>query len=93
MIPKYLKHSTNIILVAKCSAERVTHMGDERYIQTFGGEMRQMRRVGRSIRSLEDNIKIDLADISWEGMHCSKPFEDRGTYRAAVNTVMNIRIP
>jgi hypothetical protein len=45
------------------------------------------------MRRLEDNIKMDLADISWDGTHCSNPFEDRGTYRAAVNTVMNKKVP
>jgi len=85
--------SPNISLVVKCDAERVTHMRDARYIQAFGGEMRQMKRVGRPIRSLEDNIEMFLADISWEGTHCSNLFEDKDTCRAAVNTVMNIRVP
>ena len=52
-----------------------------------------MKRVWRPMRRVEDNTKMDLTDVSWEGMHCSNPFEDRGTYRAAVNTVMNIRVP
>ena len=34
-----------------------------RDIQAFGGEMRQMKRVGRPMRMLEDNIKMDLADV------------------------------
>jgi hypothetical protein len=85
--------SPNISLVVKCGAERVARVGDERYIQAYGGEMQQMNRVGRPMRKLEDNIKRDLADISWDGMHCSNPFEDRGTYRVAVNTVMNIWVP
>jgi len=32
-------------------------------MQAFSGEMRQVKRVGRPIRRLRDNIKMYLADV------------------------------
>jgi hypothetical protein len=41
----------------------------------------------------EDNIKMDLREIGWGGMDWSDLAQDRGQWRAFVNTVMNIRVP
>jgi hypothetical protein len=40
-----------------------------------------------------DNIKIDLREIGWDGMDCIDLAQDRGQWRAIVNTVMNLRLP
>jgi hypothetical protein len=42
---------------------------------------------------LEDNIKMDLREIRWGGMHSIHLSQDRDQWRALVNTVMNLLIP
>jgi hypothetical protein len=37
-----------------------------------------------------DNIKIDVREIGWDGMHSIDLVQDRDQWRALVNTVMNL---
>jgi hypothetical protein len=45
--------------------------------------------LGRPRRSWEDNIKMDLKEIGYEGMDWIEPAQDRDRWRALVNAVMN----
>jgi hypothetical protein len=38
-----------------------------------------------------DNIKMDLREIGWDGVHWVDLAQDRDHWRALVNTVMNLR--
>jgi hypothetical protein len=40
-----------------------------------------------------DNIKINLRDRGWDGVDWIELAQDRGQWRALVNTVMNLRVP
>jgi hypothetical protein len=40
-----------------------------------------------------DNIKTDLRDIDWEGVHWIDLAQDRDQWRALMNTVMSFRVP
>jgi hypothetical protein len=40
-----------------------------------------------------DNIKIDLREMGWGGMDWIDLAQERETWRALVNTVMNLRVP
>jgi hypothetical protein len=40
-----------------------------------------------------DNIKIDVRQIGWDGVDWVDLAQDRGQWRAFVNTVMNLRVP
>jgi hypothetical protein len=40
-----------------------------------------------------DNIKIDLGEIGWDGVNGIVLAQDRGQWRALVNTVMNLGVP
>jgi hypothetical protein len=51
------------------------------------------RSLGRFRRSWEDNIRIDLKEIDWEGVDWMHPAQDRYQWRAVVNAVMNLRVP
>ena len=51
------------------------------------------RPFGRSKRSWEDNIKMDLQEVECEGMDWIELAQDRGRWRALVNVVMNLRVP
>jgi hypothetical protein len=44
-------------------------------------------------RRWEDNIRMDLREIGWEGMNWMHLAQDREQWRAVVNTVMNLRVP
>jgi hypothetical protein len=40
-----------------------------------------------------DNIKMNLRGIEWDGVDRIDLAEDRDSWRALVNTVMNLRVP
>jgi hypothetical protein len=40
-----------------------------------------------------DNIKIDIREIGWENVDWIDLAQDRGQWRALVNTVMNLWLP
>jgi hypothetical protein len=49
--------------------------------------------LGRPRRRLVDNIKMDLREIGWDGVDWIDMAQDRGQWRALVNTVLNLRVP
>jgi hypothetical protein len=51
------------------------------------------RPLGRPRRRYEDNIRMDLREIGWEGVDWIHLAQDRNQCQALVNTVMNLRIP
>jgi hypothetical protein len=58
------------------------------------GEPEGNRLLGRSRYRLADNIKTDLREIGWDGMHWINLAQDRNQWWwALVNTVMNLRVP
>jgi hypothetical protein len=51
------------------------------------------RPLGRPRRRWENNIKIDLREVGWEGIDWIDLAQDRNRWRAVVNTVMKFRVP
>jgi hypothetical protein len=51
------------------------------------------RPLGRKRRRWVDTIKMDLREIGWDVMDWIDVGQDRGQWRALVNTVMNLRVP
>jgi hypothetical protein len=51
------------------------------------------RPLGRPRRRWVDNIKMDLREITWDGGDWINLAQDRDQWRAAVNTVMDLRGP
>jgi hypothetical protein len=51
------------------------------------------RPLWRPRRRWEDNTKIDLQEVGWEGIDWIELAQDRDRWRALVNAVMNLRVP
>jgi hypothetical protein len=57
------------------------------------GKPESNRLLGRTRRRWEDNIKVDLWRIGFQGVDWTRLAQDRYRRRALVNTVMNLRVP
>jgi len=49
--------------------------------------------LGRPGSRWEDNIRMDLAEVRWEGVEWMRLAQDGDQWRAVVNTVMNLGVP
>jgi hypothetical protein len=75
-------------------AEHVARMGENMnacriLVRNAEGE----RPLGRQRHRWVDNIKMHLIEIGWNGVHWIDMAQDRGQWRAFVNTVLNLRVP
>jgi hypothetical protein len=66
-------------------AGHVARMGETRNAYRILGERTKRRWV--------DNIKMNLREIGWDGIHWIELAQDRDQWRALVNAVMNLRVP
>jgi len=51
------------------------------------------RLLGRTRCRWEDNIKMDLQEVGYEGMDWIELAQDRDRWRGLMNAVMNLRVP
>jgi hypothetical protein len=51
------------------------------------------RPLLRPRRRWEDNIRMDLQEMGWEGVDWIDMAQDRDRWRALVKEVMNLRVP
>jgi hypothetical protein len=57
-------------------------------------EKPEMKRpLGRLRRRLEENIKLDIREIGWEGVDWIQLAQDRDRWQALVNKARNLRVP
>jgi hypothetical protein len=57
------------------------------------GKPEGKRPLGRPRSRWEDNIKMDLQELEYGGVDWIVLAQDRGSWRALVNAVMNLRVP
>jgi hypothetical protein len=68
----------------------VALMRDEKCIQLLVGKSDGKRPFGEPRHRWEDNIRMDLREIVWNGVDWMHLAQDRVQRRAGVNTVMNL---
>jgi hypothetical protein len=74
--------------------KNVARTGDKRSAyRVLVGRPDGMRPLGRSRRSWEDDIKMDLQEMGWGSMEWFDLAQDRYRWRALVNAVMSLRVP
>ena len=93
-----LYSSPNIVLVIKTRrmrwAGQVERMGKRRCAyRVLVGKPEGKKPMVRPKRRWEDNIKMDLQEEGCGGMDWMELAQDRDSWRAFVNAVMNLRVP
>jgi hypothetical protein len=59
----------------------------------FIGKRQGKRPLGRPRSRWEDNIRMDLREITWEGVDWMHLAQDRDQWWSLVNTLMNLWVP
>jgi hypothetical protein len=87
--------SPNIVSAIKSRlAVHVTCIADRKGSYRVSGRKPEgLRPIGGRRRRWEDNIKMDLQEVGWEGMDCIHLAWYRDRWRTLVNAVMNLRVP
>jgi hypothetical protein len=81
--PQNLYSSPSKIIAIKSSMRLARH------VACMGVNPEGKRTLRRPKGVLEDNIKMDLGEIGWDGMDYTDLAHDRDQWRALVNTVTN----
>jgi hypothetical protein len=69
-------------------------MGEKRNAyRLFVRKPERKRPLRRQRRRWEDNIRMDLEEIEWGDVDWIRLAQDRSTWRALVNAVMNLPVP
>jgi hypothetical protein len=73
---------------------QVARMGEGRNVYgVLLGTSERKRPLGRARRRWEDNIKMDLQEVGCRCVDWIRLAQDRDSWRALVNAVMNLRVP
>jgi len=70
-----------------------THGNGEKCIQNFGWKTWREETAWKTKHRWEDNIRMDLRGIGWEGVGGMTLALNRDQWQALVNTVVNLQVP
>ena len=74
-------------------AEHVARMGESRRVyRVLVGAYEGKRPLGKPRRRWEDNIKMDLQEVGCVGMDWIDLAQNKDSWWALVNAVMNLRV-
>jgi len=90
--------SPNTVRVIKSRRMRgvghVARMGERRGVyRVLVGKTEGKRLLGRPRHRWEDHIKMNIQELGCRGMEWIELAQDRDSWRALVNAVMNLRVP
>jgi len=93
-----LYYSPNIVRVIKSRrlrwADRVARMGERRGVyMVLVGKSERKKPFGAPRHRWEDNINMDLQEVECWRMDRINLAQDRDTWQALVNAVINLRVP
>jgi hypothetical protein len=93
-----LYSSPSIIRIIKAErirwAGHVARMGEKRNAyRLLVGKPKGRRPLERPRRRWLDNIRMDLVEVGWGYVDWIGLAENRGRWRALVNSVLNLRVP
>jgi hypothetical protein len=92
-----LYSSPSIIRIIKLRmrwAWHVARIGDKRNAyRLLVGKPKGKRPLGRPRRRCADNIRMVLVEVGWDDLDWIGLAQDRGRWRALVNSVFIIRVP
>jgi hypothetical protein len=75
-------------------AGHVARMGEKRNAyRLLMGKPEGRKPLGRPIRRWLDNIRMGLVEVAWGDVDWIGLAQDRGMWRALVNSVLNLRVP
>jgi hypothetical protein len=75
-------------------AGHVARMGEKRNAyRSLVGKPEGKRPLGRPRSRWVDNIRMDLGEVGWGDVDWIGLAKDRNRWRAAVNSVLNLRVP
>jgi hypothetical protein len=57
------------------------------------GNSERKRPLGRPRRRWVDNIRMDIGEVGWGDVDWIGLAQDRNSWRAIVNSVLNLRVP
>jgi hypothetical protein len=66
---------------------------EEECVYVIGGKARGKKTLGRPGRRWVDNIRMDLGELGWGDVDWIGLAQDRNSWRALVNSVLNLRVP
>jgi hypothetical protein len=68
-------------------------LGEDRNVyKVLIGKPEGKKPLGRPRRRWEDGIRMDLREIVWGSVDWIQLVQDKGRWRAVVNTVVNLRV-
>ena len=89
--------SPNIVRVIKSRRMRwvrhIARMGERSACRVLVGKLERKRPLVRPRSRWEDNIRMGLHEVEYEGVDWNDVAQDRDRWRALVSAVMNLRVP